>query len=835
MPGTNSRSLATALAAWNPRYRSIRVGLGALALVAGVTVFGENAVLQSLTLSFKALKVDSDRLWPLALLLFFVGLRLLRIGADVWGRRLLSRLQIRSRAEIESEALAHLQRQTDTFFGSRPIAEILNRLSADVDRALEARDASIRLFRLAVMIVGNLYFFVLQDWRLALVGLATCALGALWMDRIAWPVGRTEKALLERDDRVRSNLEDLLRAAPEVQVGNLFRQSREYIREAQEAREVTFNKVAWLDARLNAVQGITALAGMASLLFVSLYFFTTQSPDAGMALVPIIIKALPELFANTSSVVLQRLSLVRSQTSIQRLLEFDHPGEEDTAEVPVARAAQPVRFEAVGYQYPSPNGVAQGGIHEVTTELKPGRWVAVIGPTGAGKSTFLQVLLGRATPQKGTVRHGEAVLKQLSTSGRAALLSFMPQRLSLLDTSVLANITFGRADSDARDLPASELAIVEATGLGDVCRQKALHMHPNTEELRGKVGTDIQHLRDVAQLRLATMGLTFQKYGSSQGDPQHWVLEHLLRGRCERSAVVHRLVSPAARRPLRRIIETPLGDALVAQGRRTLQGYRSVLRLPTYQQFSRLAPFYLDERTWQLWTQTLLAGDSKVHARADSAMLISVALTSAGGTSPSWDAQPDWATGIALLRRFFAGLWAPFVDRQLHPHMTWRENLLFASVDVRNDRVEQRIEQMLVELLRTEGLADELTRIGLGFQVGRAGARLSGGQGQLVALCRTLLRGTPIVVLDEPTSALDPTSRARIASLLHTLKKDRIIVTSSHDPEFIRQADEVRLFERGQLVRSGAFDSLLRESDTLRDLLRLQTPVVTAAAIRRAL
>jgi ABC-type multidrug transport system fused ATPase/permease subunit len=647
-------------------------------------------------------------------------------------------------------------------------------------------------------------------------------------------VGRTEKELLERDDRVRANIEDLLRAAPEVQVGNLFGPSRDYMRDAQEQRETVFNRVAWLDARLNAVQGIAALAGMASLFVVTLYFLTAQSPDVGVALVPIIIKALPELFANTSALVLQRLSMVRSQTSIQRLLEFDNPGEAETEEIRPAAQALPVRFQDVSYQYPSPSGVSQGGIHEVSTDLHPGRWIAVVGPTGAGKSTFLQLLLGRVQPQTGAVFQGATSLTQFSAARRASLMSFMPQRLSILDTTLLANITFGRPDADARRLSSGDLAVIEAAGLADLCRRKALHMAPSSSELRGPVAEKIEHLRETAQSRLKQLGVAAQKYGGPTGDPQHWVLEHLLKGRCDRSEVLNRLLSPAARRPLRRIIGTPLGNALVAHGQRTLQSYRSILRLPTYQQFSRLAPFFLDERTWTLWTQTLTAADASVQARAESAMLMSVALTSSGGAYP-WTAKSEWTPGIAQLRRFFSGLWVPFVDRQLHPHMTWRENLLFASVDVRNDRVDQRLEQMLLELVEAEGLKDELTRIGLGFHVGRAGARLSGGQCQLVALCRTLLRGTPIVVLDEPTSALDPMSRARIAALLHSWKTDRIIVTSSHDPEFVRQADEVRLFERGRLVRSGPFDVLLRESDTLRDLLRLQTPAAIISAVRRTL
>jgi ABC-type bacteriocin/lantibiotic exporter with double-glycine peptidase domain len=76
------------------------------------------------------------------------------------------------------------------------------------------------------------------------------------------------------------------------------------------------------------------------------------------------------------------------------------------------------------------------------------------------------------------------------------------------------------------------------------------------------------------------------------------------------------------------------------------------------------------------------------------------------------------------------------------------------------------------------------------------------------------------VVLDEPTSALDPASRTRVAEFLGTWKSDRIVLTVSHDPEFVRHADDIRLMEGGRLVASGSFEALLDESEPFRNIMR---------------
>jgi ABC-type bacteriocin/lantibiotic exporter with double-glycine peptidase domain len=77
-----------------------------------------------------------------------------------------------------------------------------------------------------------------------------------------------------------------------------------------------------------------------------------------------------------------------------------------------------------------------------------------------------------------------------------------------------------------------------------------------------------------------------------------------------------------------------------------------------------------------------------------------------------------------------------------------------------------------------------------------------------------------VLVLDEPTSALDPASRTRVAELLKQWKISRLVITISHDAEFVRQADDVRLMESGRLAASGTFEQLRQESEVFRRTLR---------------
>jgi ABC-type multidrug transport system fused ATPase/permease subunit len=90
---------------------------------------------------------------------------------------------------------------------------------------------------------------------------------------------------------------------------------------------------------------------------------------------------------------------------------------------------------------------------------------------------------------------------------------------------------------------------------------------------------------------------------------------------------------------------------------------------------------------------------------------------------------------------------------------------------------------------------------GLETIVGERGARLSGGEGQRIALARALLRRPALLVLDEPTSALDAASEARVIATIQRLKGRHTIVIVAHREALAASADQTIALDRGRIVR----------------------------------
>lgn len=164
------------------------------------------------------------------------------------------------------------------------------------------------------------------------------------------------------------------------------------------------------------------------------------------------------------------LSIKQSIPIAERALKFLGPERGSIAKREGLVAETPVRsseaveviLETVSFQYPDSTDSA---IREVTIEIKPGQQVALIGTSGAGKSTIADLILGLLTPTQGAVHvggknPGEIVLQ---TPGR---LAYVPQRPGMISGTVADNIALG-VDSGEIDMPRLEAA-VEASHLNHV-------------------------------------------------------------------------------------------------------------------------------------------------------------------------------------------------------------------------------------------------------------------------------------------------------------------------------------------------------------------------------
>jgi ATP-binding cassette subfamily B protein len=136
-------------------------------------------------------------------------------------------------------------------------------------------------------------------------------------------------------------------------------------------------------------------------------------------------------------------------------------------------------------------------------------------------------------------------------------------------------------------------------------------------------------------------------------------------------------------------------------------------------------------------------------------------------------------------------------------HASVRENLRFAKPDASDEELYAAAEAARIHHV-IAALPD-----GYDTVVGERGYRFSGGEKQRMAIARTILRNPPILVLDEATSSLDTETERLVQEALDRLSEGRTTIAIAHRLSTVRDADQIVVLDRGQVVERGRHEELL--------------------------
>ena len=364
-------------------------------------------------------------------------------------------------ADLRSAVYAHVLRMSPVFFETTQTGEVLSRLTADTTLVQTVVGSSFSMgLRNAVLGLGALAMLVWTNplvMSAALAAVLLVVLPAMWIGR---SVRRLSRASQDRVADASAIAAEVLGAIPVVQ--GYTAERREAARFAAAAEDAFRTAVRRSGVRAALVAFI--IIANAALLLWGLYR-GSQAVIAGQMSAGDLGQTIAyALFLAGAVAVLGEVygDLLRAAGAMERLMELlatepDIRAPEATAMRSIS-TLQPLHlaFEAVDFHYPSRTDRA--ALTDFTLRLTPGEVVALVGASGAGKSTVFQLLQRFYDVSGGRILLAGEDIRRLDPQQLRACIATVPQEAVIFSSSALENIRYARPDATRDEVLAAARA-----------------------------------------------------------------------------------------------------------------------------------------------------------------------------------------------------------------------------------------------------------------------------------------------------------------------------------------------------------------------------------------
>ncbi|SHF72713.1 ATP-binding cassette, subfamily B [Caldanaerobius fijiensis DSM 17918] len=352
-------------------------------------------------------------------------------------------------ADIRFKLINHVVKLPQSFLINVKTGDIISRCMNDVANLQNIISSSlIDLITSVVTIVGVVAWLFIVDWRLACILLPVVPLFLIVLKALGPKVGNVSVKTQQKMSETTSLLQQAVSGIEIIKnflVEHIF--SRKFHNKARELADISVKQSIAMNA-MNMMGWFVIYPYEIVFFVISGYWYITQGkPTIGTMFA----------FSNYLSLLLNPAATLmgifsqfsQASASIKRIFEYlDHEPERDgQRELPDSVQGY-VRYEGVYFSYDGQKDV----LKDINLVVEAGHMVALVGPTGSGKTTLTRLLMRLYAPDRGRITIDGIDIAELTLKSLRKSIGWVPQETYLFDASIRENLLYARPDATEQEI-----------------------------------------------------------------------------------------------------------------------------------------------------------------------------------------------------------------------------------------------------------------------------------------------------------------------------------------------------------------------------------------------
>ena len=384
------------------------------------------------------------------------------------------RLQVAMFAHLSDAALARVERE--------PPATLAARFTTDATVIREAMTRAVNAVADAATVVGLVVTMIAIDWKLSLIAAFLYPLAGIPVQRIGKRMRRASGGMQETMGGAAAVLNESFAQARTVRSYGLEAHEKARANETFERLYKALIRMTRVRSRLDPM--LEVLGGVAVALVIGFEGWRNATGGSGVGnfmgfISALLLASRPLRALGTMNSAIQEglAGLIRVFTVIDEPAAIaDMPDA-----VPLPDGPGEVAFSGVTFAYPD----GRPGLTGLTFTARPGQMLALVGSSGAGKSTALALIPRLYTQSGGEIRIDGAEIRQVTLASLRGSIAYVGQDALLFDDSIAANIAMGRPGATQEDIAEAAAAAAAAKFIAEMPEGFSTRVGVNGQRLSG--------------------------------------------------------------------------------------------------------------------------------------------------------------------------------------------------------------------------------------------------------------------------------------------------------------------------------------------------------------